>query len=76
MNKLKIRLDTMKDINKFLKVTNTVPFSVMLTNNDGFTVNGKSYLGAVYASAEWTEIYCVSEESLSEKLLDLIVDDD
>ena len=76
MNRLKIRLDTMKDINKFLCVTTKVPFSVTLTNGDGYTVNGKSYLGIVYASAEWTDIYCLSEQGLSDKLSDLIVDDD
>lgn len=65
----------MKDINKFLRCTNMVEGNVTLTNDKGFTVNGKSYLGTVYASAEWTEIYCLSDVSLSEQLIDLIVDD-
>ena len=76
MNRIKIRLDTLKDVNNLLRVTNSVSGDVTLTNDKGYTVSGKSYLGAVYASAEWTEIYCLSDESLSEKLIDLIVDDD
>ena len=66
MNKLKIRLDTLKDVTTLLGVT---------TKSKG-EVSGKAYLGAVYASAEWTEVYCISEESLSEELMSMIVDDD
>ena len=76
MNKLKIRLDTLKDVNTLLGVTTKSKGEVILANNSGYTVSGKSYLGAVYASAEWTEVYCISEESLSEELIGMIVDDD
>lgn len=76
MNRVKIRIDTLRDVNRFLRAVSSTSGEVILTNDKGYTVNGKSYLGVVYASAEWTDIYCLSEESLSEKIMFLIVDDD
>ena len=76
MNRVKIRIDTLRDVNRFLRAVGSTSGEVILTNDKGYTVNGKSYLGVVYASAEWTDIYCLSEESLSEKIMFLIVDDD
>ena len=76
MNRVKIRIDTLRDVNRFLRAVGSTSGEVILTNDKGYTVNGKSYLGVVYASAEWTDIYCLSEEILSEKIMFLIVDDD
>ena len=53
--KYKIRLETMSDVNKFVKIAAAYPGKILLTDGENFTVNGKSLLGAMY-TVEWDQI--------------------
>ena len=45
--KYKIRLDTLTDVNNFVKIAAAYPGKITLTDGENFTVNGKSLLGAM-----------------------------
>ncbi len=62
--RVKINLDTMTDINDFVKLMTGYGGSVFLTDKDRhFIVSAKSMLGAIY-SMEWGEIWCESEDDI------------
>ena len=56
----RIRLDTMSDVNNFVKMASKNPGKITLTDGENFTVNGKSLLGAMY-TMEWKQVFCESE---------------
>lgn len=70
--RVKIRLDTMNDINSFVKAALSVPEKVILEDNEGNRVSAKSLLGALY-SLEWNEIYCYCDKDISGTLLKWII---
>lgn len=53
----KIRLDTMRDINDFVRICSTIIPAVHITDGAGLKVSGKSLLGVMYAM-EFKEIWC------------------
>ena len=55
--KAKIRLDTMRDINDFVRVCTGIAPQVHITDGAGLKVSGKSLLGVMYAM-EFDEIWC------------------
>ena len=62
--RIKIRLDTMSDINAFVSDMTKCGATVYLTDKDrNFIVNAKSMLGAVY-SMEWDEVWCESDDNI------------
>lgn len=62
--RIKINLDTMTDINDFVKAMVSYGGNVFLTDKDrNFIVSAKSMLGAVY-SMEWSEIWCEADEDI------------
>ena len=62
--RIKIRLDTMNDINSFVKDMTGTASDVFLTDkNRNYVVSAKSLLGAVY-SMEWDEIWCESSDDI------------
>ena len=61
--KVKIRLDTMKDINQFVAVCTKIPVPVHITDGAGLKVSAKSILGVMY-SMEFTDIWCECEEDI------------
>ena len=62
--RIKIRLDTMSDVNSFVNDMTKSGAKVYLTDkNRDFIVSAKSLLGAVY-SMEWDEIWCESAENI------------
>lgn len=69
--KYKIRLDTLSDINKFVKIATAYPGKITLTDGDNFTVNGKSLLGAMY-SMEWENVYCQSDAEIYYLIKDFV----
>lgn len=69
--KYKIRLDTMTDVNNFVKIATQYPGSIKLTDGENFTVNGKSLLGAMY-TVEWDQIYCVSDHEIYHLIKDFV----
>lgn len=70
----KIRLDTMAEVNRFVGVATKHKGSIVLTDGEKFSVNGKSLLGAMY-TFEWDEIYCESETEIYHLIKDFIVGD-
>ena len=67
MYKTKIRLDTMTDVNKFVTLVSTINSKVYLQDGKDFCINAKSILGGL-AAIEWTDIYCLSEEDIYNKI--------
>ena len=61
--KAKINLDTMKDINDFVRICSRIPTAVHITDGAGLKVSGKSLLGVMYAM-EFTEIWCECEKDI------------
>ena len=72
MMRQKIRLDTMSDVQNFVKVVSRVEAQVILEDNDGHRVSATSILGALY-SMEWTHIYCYCEKDISGSILPWII---
>lgn len=74
MKKYRIRIDTMADVNRFVGIATQIPGKLILTDDENFTVNGKSLLGAMY-TFEWDQIYCQSEAEIYFKIKDFIIDE-
>ena len=72
--KYKIRLDTLTDVNNFVKIASNYPGKITLTDGDNFTVNGKSLLGAMY-TMEWDQIYCSSDHEIYHLIKDFVEDE-
>lgn len=72
--KVRIRLDTMGDISKFVQITTGLDCDVRLTNGKSFIVNGRSVLGVLY-SAEWKEIFCECDQDIYSKISEFVVEE-
>ena len=59
----KINLDTMKDINDFVRICTRIPVAVHITDGTGLKVSGKSLLGVMYAM-EFSDIWCECEQDI------------
>lgn len=70
--KVRIRLDTLSDINDFVEAASLTEERVELSDNDGHCVSAKSILGAMY-SFEWNEVYCFCEKDISTNILRWII---
>jgi hypothetical protein len=64
--KVKINLETMSDVTKFVSITSMIDVPVHLANGD-FRVSAKSLLGAVY-TMEWDEVWCECEKDIYTKI--------
>lgn len=64
--KVKIALDTMNDVVKFVAITSQIPHNVTLVS-EHFRVSAKSLLGAL-CSMEWDEIWCECEVDIYNKI--------
>ena len=70
--KASIRLDTMSDVHRFVKIATAQKGKVNITDNNGLTVSAKSVLGALYA-LEFDELWCETEEDISFIIRDFII---
>ncbi len=70
--RIKIRLDTMGDIQEFVAAATAIPEKVSLEDNSGNRVSAKSLLGAIY-TVEWDEIYCYCDRDISGHLAKWII---
>jgi hypothetical protein len=70
--KVKIRLDTMRDVQDFVRVATSLHGNIYITDDNGLKVSGKSLLGALYA-LEFDELWCESEEDIYRNISDFIV---
>ena len=70
----RIRLDTMSDVNRFVKMATKNPGKITLSDGENVTVSGKSLLGAMY-TMEWDQVFCESENEIYYEIKDFIVDE-
>ena len=68
----RIRLDTMSDIQNFIKVTSHTSENVTLEDECGHCVSATSLLGALCAM-EWNCVYCVCDKDILGEILQWIV---
>ena len=60
LHKYKIRIDTMKEAEAFVQSARNVNATVLVKDDDGHCVNGKSVLGMLYA-LEFNELWCETD---------------
>ena len=70
--RVRVRLDTMTDIQQFVAVATTIPERVSLEDDSGNRVCAKSLLGALY-TVEWNEVYCYCDRDISGHLAKWII---
>lgn len=70
--RVKIRLDTVTDIANFVLVASTVAPKVLLKNDDGLCVDGKSFLGVAHAS-EFKNLWCECEKDIYSKIEPFVI---
>jgi hypothetical protein len=70
--RVKIRLDTVTDANKFVAITSALDGKITITDTSGLRVNAKSVLGALHA-LEFSEIWCESENDIYSYIRDFVV---
>ena len=69
--KVKLALETIKDISEFVQIASEVKAPVNLTGGD-FKVSAKSLMGVIY-SMEWQEVWCECEEDIYSKIEKFVV---
>ena len=67
-----IRLDTMSDVHKFVKIATSQRGAVHITDGEGLKVSAKSILGALYA-LEFNTLWCEAEEDIYHAIEDFII---
>ena len=60
----RVRLDTMKDIYKFIEVTSRIDDKIFLEDNTGYKVSARSLLGALL-SMEWDQVFVTCEKDIT-----------
>lgn len=68
-----IRLDTLSDVNEFVRIVTTIEGKVTVEDGEGHCVDAKSLLGMMYASGEFTHKYAVSEKDISVAILKFLI---
>ena len=71
--KAKIRLDTMRDINDFVRICSTVTSAVHITDGAGLRVSAKSLLGVMYAM-EFDNIWCECDADIYTAIEKFVID--
>lgn len=72
--KVRIRLDTVKDINKFVEACSTVTEPVYVTDGNGLRVSAKAVLGVRY-SMEFANIWCECDHDIYNEIAPFIIVD-
>ena len=70
--RVKIRLDTLSDVNKFVEVVSRFDEKVELVDDEGHCVSAKSILGAL-CSFEWNEIYCRCSKDIGASIMSWMI---
>ena len=63
----KIRLDTLRDVNEFVRICSGVGAGVYITDGKGLCVSAKSMIGVMY-SLEFDEIWCECAEDIYHRI--------
>lgn len=69
----KINLDTMRDIQDFVRICGNITEPVHITDGAGLRVSGKSLLGVMYAM-EFDNIWCECDTDIYMDIKRFIVD--
>ena len=69
--KVKIELNTMTDVNEFVRLVSAVSAPVHLVS-DALRVSAKSLLGAIY-TMEWEEVWCECEIDIYNRIEKFVV---
>ena len=73
MQRVRVRLETQKDVVDFVNIAETIEDEVYLVDNNLHRVNGKSLMGCLY-SLEFSELYVESNyEGLSNKFKNFLL---
>ena len=75
MFRWKIRLDTMKDTNDFLFITNQIEEEVYICSGQHLCTSAKSALGCHMARIEWNNLICECESDIYTKIQRFTIDD-
>lgn len=70
--RVRIRLDTLSDVKRFVDITTKVPEKVTLEDGSGYCVSAQSLLGAM-ASMEWDRICCYCNHDIYTKISDFVL---
>ena len=71
--KVKIRLDTLTDVQNLVKQASTISRPVYITDGKGLKVSAKSIMGALY-SLEFEELWCECEQDIFHIVKDFIAE--
>ena len=69
----RIILDTGEQIQKFVSIVSKIDADVIVTDGE-YRVNGKSFLGLAYGSAEFTDLWVECEKDIYNEIKEFIVD--
>ena len=61
--RVKIHLDTLSDVRRFVSAASSVSSPVHITDGRGLKVSAKSMMGAIY-SLEFDELWCECEQDI------------
>ena len=70
--RVRINLDTMKDVQRFVNIASAQEASVYITDNAGLCVSAKSMLGALYA-LEFNELWCECEQDIFTDIEEFVI---
>lgn len=68
----KLRLDTLTDVQNFVRIANEIDTPIIIKDGDGHCVSGKSIMGMLY-SLEWKEIWCECNEDIYSNIEQYVV---
>jgi hypothetical protein len=71
MMRVRIALETMRDVSEFVAITTKIPHKVMLVC-EHFKVSAKSLLGAL-CSMEWDEVWCECEVDIYHEIEKFVI---
>lgn len=70
----KIALETITDVNEFLKITSSIDGAqITVTDDKGMRVNARSLMGMIYA-LEFDELWCESDVDIYNKIEKFVID--
>jgi phosphotransferase system HPr-like phosphotransfer protein len=74
MNKIKVILDTQRDISEFVHLATSIDEEIYLEDGTGLKVNAKSLMGVMYGTSEFKDLYVISDnDTIATKFLKFIV---
>lgn len=73
MNRIKIRLETMTDINKFISIVTPLPGKIIIKNStEDFIINAKSIFVMICA-LNYNDLWLESENDIYSHIRDFVV---